>query len=278
MRMTRLEWRYLQKIALNHPYYDTHKLPLTEAEANEIVEKNEVQSGREFVDSVYAKLGMTRPREEKKRFTLPGKIGELLTVPPIRRIAIAVLAAVLLIVFFAATPPGRAIAESVIHYVATLLEDGSLVITNNNEVSLRTTKNEVESGGVWDAGDDAVRCVALDSFTEFTEATGELPIVLPLRCTELYYESDQTIHYLALYSAYDVKNGKVAMCQIWGAEDMASASLTGYSVCNTDQSVFYSIEENGDIYCVKITEDSVVHVLSKGSCDLDDLIELLKDK
>ena len=33
MRMTRLEWRYLQKIALDHPYFDTHKLPLTDKEA-----------------------------------------------------------------------------------------------------------------------------------------------------------------------------------------------------------------------------------------------------
>jgi hypothetical protein len=61
MKMTRLEWRYLQKVALDHPYFDTHKLPLTEKEAKAIVEANNRMTGKEFVDSIYAKLGMTRP-------------------------------------------------------------------------------------------------------------------------------------------------------------------------------------------------------------------------
>ena len=51
MKMTRLEWRYLQRIALDHPYFDTHKLPLTEKEAKAIVKANITMTGREFVDS-----------------------------------------------------------------------------------------------------------------------------------------------------------------------------------------------------------------------------------
>ena len=99
MKMTRLEWRYLQRIALDHPYFDTHKLPLTEKEAKAIIEANNTMTGREFVDSIYAKLGMTRPEEKKDRFAWLHNIGELFTVPPIRKIAIAVLVVVLMTVF-----------------------------------------------------------------------------------------------------------------------------------------------------------------------------------
>ena len=77
MKMTRLEWRYLQRIALDHPYFDTHELPLTEQEAKAIVEANVTMTGREFVDSVYEKLGIVRPKEEKKRLVWLRSIGEL---------------------------------------------------------------------------------------------------------------------------------------------------------------------------------------------------------
>ncbi len=46
MRMTGLEWRYLQKIALDHPYFDTHELPLTEKEAKAIVKANIKMTGK----------------------------------------------------------------------------------------------------------------------------------------------------------------------------------------------------------------------------------------
>ena len=86
MKMTRLEWRYLQGIALDHPYYDTHKPPLSDAEARAIVQANNTMTGREFVDSVYAKLGMVRPVKEKERLAWLRSIGGLFSVPSIRRI------------------------------------------------------------------------------------------------------------------------------------------------------------------------------------------------
>jgi len=196
MRMTRLEWRYLQRIALDHPYFDTHELPLTEKEAKAIVKANIRMTGKEFVDSIYAKLGMTRPEEKKDRFAWLRSIGELFTVPPIRKIAIAVLVVILMTVFFAATPAGRAIAESVIQYIATLFDDGRLVVNQSyNETPLFLIDNENEmSIGEQDVSDDTASYVYLNSFDDFTEATGQTPIVLPLPCTELYYEYDKTLN------------------------------------------------------------------------------------
>ncbi len=275
MNMTRLEWRCLQKIALDQPYFDTHKLPLSEKEAKAIVEANIKMTGREFVDSIYAKLGMTRPQEEKKRFTWLRSIGELFTVPPIRKIAIAVLVAVLMTVFFAATPTGRAIAESVIQYIATLFDDGRIVVNqSDNEASIYLLGNEDATTNS-EQQDILPDFVYVNSFSEFITDTGKMPIILPLQCTELYYESDETIDYLALYSTYSSGENTILTYQIWNAEDIATASLTGYSACDYDESIFYSIEDNGDLYCVKVMEDSVFTILAKGYYTLIDLVDML---
>ncbi len=280
MKMTRLEWSYLQRIALDHPYFDTHKLPLTEKEAKAIVEANITMTGREFVDSIYAKLGMTRPEEKKDRFAWLHNIGELFTVPPIRKIAIAVLVVVLMTVFFAATPTGRAIAESVIQYIATLFDDGSLAFSqSDNKAVLVSVSDEKETGNrEQDISDDTAGYVFLNSFDDFTTATGKTPIILPLSCSVLYYEYDETINYLALYATYVSNDGEIVTYQIWNVEDMVTASLTGYTAYNEIETIYYSIEEEtGYIYCKKIMGDSIFTLSSKGNNSLDVLIEMLND-
>lgn len=275
MKMTRLEWRYLQRIALDHPYFDTHKLPLTEKEAKAIVEANNRMTGKEFVDSIYAKLGMTRPEEEKKRFAWLRSIGELFTVPPIRKIAIAVLVVVLMTVFFAATPTGRAIAESVIQYIATLFEDGRLVVnqSDNGTPMILIEENDKEDG---ERQDNNPNFEYIDSFEEFTKNTGKTPVILPLQCIELYYEYDEEIDYLALYSTYNSPYGKIVTYQIWDVEDMVSSSLVGYSAYGADDTIYYSIENKSDVTsCVKIMKDSIFMITSQGHNTIDDLIDML---
>lgn len=275
MKMTRLEWRYLQRIALDHPFFDTHELPLTEKEAKAIVEANIKMTGKEFVDSIYVKLGMTRPQEEKKHFTWLHNIGELFTVPPIRKIAIAVLVVVLMTVFFAATPTGRAIAESVIQYIATLLEDGSLVVNQGDrDTTLIATEDiAVSDNNNWQ--DDNNSIVYLDSFDTFAMETGRNPIVLSLPLSELYYDYDGFIDYLKLQATYETQRGKIVTCQIWNVFDMASTTSSEYMVYESDSSIYYSIEDDGDIIVMKVFEDSVCMITAEGNYTLSDCINLL---
>lgn len=277
MKMTRLEWRYLQKVALDHPYFDTHKLLLTEKEAKAIVEANIKMTGKEFVDSIYAKLGMTRPKEEKKRFVWLRSISELFTVPPIRKIAIAVLVVVLMTVFFAATPTGRAIAESVIHYIATLFDDGSLAVSQSDNKTILFNLDHYGDNDI-EFQEDQTEFVYLDSFDDFIRATGKTPFVLPLSFSEIYYVYDPEVEYLELYSTYDTSNGRITTYQLWDVETSVFTTTTGYEVCNDDDSVFYSIEEEGFIHCKKILEDSIVTISSDGNYAVDDLVELLKNR
>lgn len=278
MRMTRLEWRYLQKIALDHPYFDTHKLPLTEKEAKAIVEASNTMTGREFVDSIYAKLSMTRPEEKKDRFAWLHQIGEQFAVPPIRRIAIAVLVVILMTVFFAATPTGRAIADSVVRYIATLFEDGRLVVNRSD--------NEAPSYAVVPAGFEDINAPNYDSATthivyvnsveKFIKDTGKIPVAFPLPYESMCYEFDDELDYLKVNTIYMSKEGQIILYQIWNEEILECVTTTGYNLYDGDQSIYYSIEEDkGYINCLKIYEDSIVVVVSHGKYTLDELIKLL---
>lgn len=279
MKMTRLEWRYLQRIALDHPYYDTHKPPLSDAEARAIMEANNTMTGREFVDSIYAKLGMNRPVREKKHFAWLSNIGELLTVPPIRKIAIAILVVVLMTVFFSATPTGRAIAESVIQYITTLFNDGRLIVNRNDNVSTSilldgedTTSNERQDE---ESSQDSF--VFVDSFEIFEMNTGKTPIILPLPTTAIYYEYDETIDYLSLHSTYETQNGRIEAFQVWNAEELISSTLTGFSSYKEDDAIFYSTE-GGKIIVQKSLEDSVFGLIAIGNYSLDELIDLIRGR
>ena len=281
MKMTRLEWRYLQRIALDHPYFDTHKLPLTEKEAKAIVETNNRMTGKEFVDSIYAKLGMTRPQEEKKRFAWLHNIGELFTVPPIRRIAIAVLVVVLMTVFFTATPTGRAIAESVIQYIATLFDDGRLIVnrSDNEEGPYAIAYDGFMGDDIQNPEDITAHGANVASVEEFSEMTGKTPIVLPLPYSSLYYEYDDELDYFAFYATYDTQSGKIISYQIWDADDMESITTTGYQALETDETIYYSIEDKEAlIHCKMVLDDSVLTISFAGDYTLDEIIKMLKEK
>lgn len=275
MKMTRLEWTYLQRIALDHPYFDTHKLPLTEKEAKAIVEANNTMTGREFVDSIYAKLGITRPQEEKKRFAWLRSIGELFTVPPIRKIAIAVLVVLLMTVFFAATPTGRAIAESVIHYIGALFDDGIVTVNRSDNEAAMIPVDDVPESESKEKNEQESGIVYVKEFEDFIAATGVRPIVLPFPHTELFYDYDKSIDYLQLNAAYETSKGPITTFQIWNAEALSASTLTGFSIYDEESSFYYSTEDNGKIYVTLILDNSIFGIISEGSFTLDELISLL---
>lgn len=275
MKMTRLEWRYLQRIALDHPYYDTHTPPLSDAEAKAIVEENNVMSGREFVDSIYAKIGMSRQDEEKKRLTWLHSIGELLAVPPIRKLAIAVLVVLLMTVFFAATPAGRTIAESVIQYVVSLFGDGILVVNQNDSKTIMISVDTAPNPEKVETLEQRSSIVSVNTFEEFTAKTGVQPTVLSFPHTELYYDRDASTDYLMLHAEYATPRGKIITYQIWNMMNLMSTTSAGFSVCDADPSVYYSVEENGTTTIMKLYEDSVLGIVAEGGYTVDEIIGFL---
>ncbi len=275
MKMTRLEWRYLQKVALDHPYFDTHKLPLTEKEARAIVEENIQMTGKEFVDSIYANLGMTRPKEKKECFAWLRSISEMVTIPPIRKIAIAVLVVVLMTVFFTATPTGRAIAESMIQYFATLFEDGRVGYKLNGNGMMMNPVYTVPDSGKEEILEQEFNDVYVNSFEEFTAATGVKPTVLPFPLSALYYDYDEYIDYLNLHAEYETPKGTIITYQIWTTEALESSTSTGFSAYDADPSIYYSFDDNGTLSVIKLYENSIFGIIGNGNYTVDELTSFL---
>lgn len=63
MTITKREYKRFLKIVLDHPFFDCFTPQLTEKEAEAIVAENCKMTGKEFVDSIYAELGMVRPKD-----------------------------------------------------------------------------------------------------------------------------------------------------------------------------------------------------------------------
>lgn len=279
-KLTWIEKKQIERIAFDHPFFDMHGTVLSKKEAKAIIRSTETRkSGIEIVSEACDKVGIPRPDSVDNRSSIFDNLKEVFSIPVARRIGIIAIALILLIVFFAVTPTGRAIAESVIRYIATLFDDGRLVVNqSDNETPMFLTENDNDKEG-GEQQNNNPNFIFIGSFDEFTKNTGKTPVILPLQCAELYYEYDEEIDYLVLYSTYNSKNGKIVTYQIWDVEDMVTSSLAGYSVYSAAESFYYSVEETtGYIYCKSIMEDSLFTISSQGNYTLGELFEFIKDR
>ena len=117
--------------------------------------------------------------------------------------------------------------------------------------------------------------VFLESFDEFVESTGRTPVILSLPILELYYVHYPEIDYLELHSRYATANGEIIAFQIWDVDDSFSTTLIGISTLDADESIYYSIEEDGTIVVIKVFDESVLYLESKGTHNVDELAKLI---
>ena len=277
--LTWIEKKQIEKIAFDHPFFDTHGTVLSKKEAKAIIHSAEMRkSGTEIVTEACDRAGVPRPDFVDNHYTVFENLKEVIAIPAIRRIGIIAIALILLIVFFTATPTGRAIAESVIQYFSTLLDDGKIIISKSDYESTLISADETSriDDGDQDERDDIDMYIFVNSFDDFSKATGKIPFVLSLPHTEIYYIDDPEIDYLMLHSKYLTPKGEIATYQIWNAEDMSSTTLSGFTVYDADKGIYYSIEEDIDyIHCKMVLNDSVLTLSSNGDYTLNELIELL---
>ena len=129
-KLTRIEKKQIEKMAFDHPFFDIPGSVLSKKEAEAIIRSAEARkSGVEIVSEACDKAGVPRPDFVDNHSSVFDNLKEIVAIPAIRRIGIIVIALILLVVFFTATPIGRAIAESVIQYFSTLLDDGKIIIS-----------------------------------------------------------------------------------------------------------------------------------------------------
>lgn len=277
-KLTWIEKRHIEKVAFDHPFFEMNGKVLSKKEAKAIIRSAETRkSGTEIVTEACDKAGVPHPNFVDSRSSIFDNLKEVIAIPAIRRIGIIAIALILLVVFFAATPIGRAIAESVIKYIATLFDDGILAI---NQVGNESLPREVDYDGftsdeLQNPTNDTTICMYVDSFEEFSNATGKTPFVLPLPYTELYYIYDEEIDYLDMNAMYETPEGRIVTYQIWDADALISTTLVGYTMYSEDSSVYYSIEDNGDIVIKKVLADSYLGIQVQGNYELDNLMKML---
>jgi hypothetical protein len=277
-KLTWIEKKQIEKMAFDHPFFDIPGTVLSKKEAKAIIRSAEARkSGAEIVAEACDKAGVSRPDSVDNHYSVFDNLKEVFAVPAIRRIGIIAIALILLVAFFATTPIGRSIAESVIQYLVTLLSDGSITVSQNDNKEPLVVIPNTDETNQYELVDGQIEPICIDSFDDFIKATGKTPVILPLPYVDLYYEYDITIDYIALYSTYETQIGQIVTYQIWDVVDAYSFTLTGYMPYAADQSIYYSNEEEtGYLYCKMIMDDSLFSLSSKGSYTIDDIVAMLR--
>lgn len=274
--LTWIEKKQIEKIAFDHPFFDTHGTVLSKKEAKAIIHSAEMRkSGTEIVTEACDRAGVPRPDFVDNHSSVFDNLKEIVAIPAIRRIGIIAIALILLVVFFTATPTGRAIAESVIHYIVTLFNDGRMTVNRSDSEAKLIPIYQVPDSGEEEIQEQENRDIYVNSFEEFTTATGVQPMVLSLPYTELYYYHDIYTDYLKLNALYETSKGTVETFQIWNTEPMISVTSSEFAIYDADPSIYYSVEGDGTVTVMKFMEDSIVGIVTKGSFTVNDLIGLL---
>ena len=203
-KLTWIEKKQIERIAFDHPFFDMHGTVLSKKEAKAIIHSAEMRkSGTEIVTEACDRAGVPRPDFVDNHYTVFENLKEVIAIPAIRRIGIIAIALILLIVFFTATPTGRAIAESVIHYIVTLFNDGRMTVNRSDSEAKVIPIYQVPDSGEEEIQEQENRDIYVNSFEEFITATGVHPMVLSLPYTELYYYHDIYTDYLKLNALYE---------------------------------------------------------------------------
>lgn len=128
--LTTFEKKRIEKIALDHPYFDTHAPLLTKREIASIVKEGSHKNGYQVIAEVMAELGITYVPAKHKKRSFGEALRDMSFVPSFRRSVALGLLCLLLVLFMTFTAPGRAFAEEVYSIIINFVED-ALKASNN---------------------------------------------------------------------------------------------------------------------------------------------------
>ena len=119
--LTGFERKRIERIALDHPFFDMHAPLLTKKELRVILAQCPRKTGPQVIAEVKKELGMEYVPAIQKKRTLTEALRDASFVPSFRRTVVLGVLCVLLALFMTFTVPGRAFAEEVysiiIHYI-----------------------------------------------------------------------------------------------------------------------------------------------------------------
>ena len=133
------ERKRIERIALDHPYFDMHAPLLTKKELRTILAQGPRKTGPQVIAEVKNELGTAHAPATQKKRTLAEALRDASFVPSFRRAVVLGLLSLLLILFMTLTVPGRAFAEELYSLIVEFI-NGSL-----NAYSINPTPENDES-------------------------------------------------------------------------------------------------------------------------------------
>lgn len=128
--LTRFERKRIERIALDHPYFDMHAPLLTKKELRTILAQGPHKTGPQVIAEVKKELGLNDAPVIQQNRTLIDALHDASFVPSFRRTVILSTLGLLLALFMTLTVPGRALAEEVYSIIVDFV-DGTLGIRNS---------------------------------------------------------------------------------------------------------------------------------------------------
>ena len=127
--LTAFERKRIERIALDHPYFDMHAQLLTKEELRTILAQDPRKTGPQVISEVKKELGMDCSPDEQEKRTFAEALHDASFVPSFRRMIVLGVLSLLLVLFMTLTIPGRAFAEEVYSIIIDLI-DGTLGARN----------------------------------------------------------------------------------------------------------------------------------------------------
>lgn len=124
------ERKRIDRIALDHPYFDTHAPLLTKKEIRGILSHKPQKTGPQVIAEVKRELGLNDVPVAQQKRTLMDALRDALFVPSFRRLIVLSTLCIILALFMTLTAPGRALAEEAYSIIIDFI-NGSFGARNN---------------------------------------------------------------------------------------------------------------------------------------------------
>ncbi len=121
--LTEFERKRIERIALDHPYFDMHAPLLTKKEIHAILAQGPRKTGPQVIAEVKEELGINDVSLKHQKRTLIDALRDASFVPSFRRTVVLGALCLLLVLFMTLTVPGKAFAEEIYSLVINLVDN-----------------------------------------------------------------------------------------------------------------------------------------------------------
>lgn len=140
--LTTFERKRIERIALDHPYFDMHAPLLTKKELHTILAQGPRKTGPQVIAEVKKELGMEYVSATQQKRSFTDALRDASFVPSFRRVIVLSTLCILMALFMTFTAPGRAFAEEVYTIIIRVI--------NNSIKAQHYSSSDIEPEVSWD--------------------------------------------------------------------------------------------------------------------------------